>query len=219
MNGGTSHMKVTKYEHACLVVEENGEQLIIDPGVLSTSFVEPSNPVAIVITHVHADHVDKELVLQLMETHQNLTVFTIADVAGELGAGSQIQVINSHESVQVGNFHLSFWGTDHAIIHPEGARFKNTGVLVNDILYYGGDALDVPDMPVKVLAVPSGGPWLKIEEAIDYMVAVKPERVFPTHDAVLSPVGATFAHSWLQEFAGKHNIGFDCLAVGQSIEI
>jgi L-ascorbate metabolism protein UlaG (beta-lactamase superfamily) len=39
---------------------------------------------------------------------------------------------------------------------------------------------------VEVLALPDGAPWLKISEAIDYMLAVKPKVAIPVHDAVLA---------------------------------
>jgi L-ascorbate metabolism protein UlaG (beta-lactamase superfamily) len=48
-------VKITKYEHACLVVEEAGETLVIDPGVLA-KLPELTNVVAVVVTHIHPDH-------------------------------------------------------------------------------------------------------------------------------------------------------------------
>ena len=50
-------MKITKYEHACFVVEEDGESLIVDPGGWTTDLVIPDTVVGVIITHEHQDHI------------------------------------------------------------------------------------------------------------------------------------------------------------------
>jgi hypothetical protein len=42
---------------------------------------------------------------------------------------------------------------------------------------------------MEVLFVPTGAPWLKIAEAIDYLRAVAPRTAAPIHQAVLSAPG------------------------------
>jgi len=49
-------VKVTKYEHATLVVSTADQQLVIDPGMFLTP-PDFANTVAVVITHEHGDHV------------------------------------------------------------------------------------------------------------------------------------------------------------------
>ena len=67
-------MKVTKYEHATLLIERADDLLVIDPG----SFLTPPDfhgTVAVVITHEHADHWTPEQlrrVLELSRLHQVL---------------------------------------------------------------------------------------------------------------------------------------------------
>ena len=47
------------------------------------------------------------------------------------------------------------------------------------------DALhDVPSKQVEILALPTGGPWMKTGEAIEYTKKVKPRVAFPIHDAM-----------------------------------
>ena len=48
-------MQITKYEHALLVIEEAGSQLVIDPGSYS-NLPQLKNVVAIAYTHLHDDH-------------------------------------------------------------------------------------------------------------------------------------------------------------------
>jgi L-ascorbate metabolism protein UlaG (beta-lactamase superfamily) len=208
-------MIITKYEHACLVVDEGGQQLLIDPGVLSRSFEVPENPIAAVITHIHVDHFDKDLMEYLLRTFNDLTIFTNAEVAAVLGSNERIQVISNGDTKQVGSFSLAFYGTNHQPTHPTAPHFTNTGVMVNDQLYYPGDSFTIPDKPVKVLAVPISGPWLKTAESIDFMLAIKPEKAFPTHDVMLSEDGLHTTNNWLVRYAEEPSIDYKPLTIGQ----
>ena len=49
-------MKVTKFEHSCLVVDQSNHTLIIDPGSFTMPLNHVRKVVAIVITHEHPDH-------------------------------------------------------------------------------------------------------------------------------------------------------------------
>jgi probable F420-dependent oxidoreductase len=76
--------------------------------------------------------------------------------------------------VTVGDFTLRFFGGTHAVIHSSIPTIENVGVLVNEELYYPGDSYAVPEgIEVDTLAAPLGAPWLKIGEAMDYVLAVK----------------------------------------------
>ncbi len=209
-------MKITKYEHACLVVEEAGEQLIIDAGELSDSFVVPENPVAVVITHVHGDHFDQAKIESILAKNPSAKIFTVEEVAKEL---PEAIVVSDGQQETVGPFTIKFSGKDHAIIHKDAPHFQNIAVLVNQKLFYPGDSFTLPGQPVDVLAVPTSGPWLKTAESIDYMLAAKPQQAFNTHDGHLSNNGATSTNSWLSRFAVPNNIDYKVLATGDSIEV
>jgi hypothetical protein len=78
-------------------------------------------------------------------------------------------------------------------------------VLVNGSLFYPGDAFTVPPVPVHTLAAPAGAPWLKVAEAMDYILAVAPKRAFPTHEMVLARVGQNMVNDrlrWATEQGG-----------------
>ena len=48
-------MRITKYEHACLLLTVGDESIVIDPGSF-LSPIEPTGVIAVVVTHEHADH-------------------------------------------------------------------------------------------------------------------------------------------------------------------
>lgn len=49
-------MKITKFGHCCLLIEENGVRILTDPGTYSTQQSEVKNIDFVLITHEHADH-------------------------------------------------------------------------------------------------------------------------------------------------------------------
>lgn len=211
-------MTITKYEHACLVVEENGTKLVIDPGKFSSSLPKLENVAAVIITHVHGDHIDEPKVKQIITDNPGIKIFSTQQVADSFPNIKSITV-NPGSMHQVGNFTLSFFGGQHATIHPSFPPTQNVGVLVNSVLYYPGDSFALPGRPIKVLAAPAAAPWLKIGEAMDFIDEVKPELAFPTHDAILSDEGMQVFDSMLEPFAKKANTTYQRLKTGQSITI
>ena len=58
---------------------------------------------------------------------------------------------------------------------------------------------------MQTLAVPAGAPWLKISEVMDYVLALKPRRTFPTHEMGLSRGGKELSNvriKWATEQNG-----------------
>lgn len=195
-------MKITKYEHACIVVEENGQSLVIDPGGYTTDFVVPDNTVVVVITHEHNDHLDKEKLRAIADKNPNVCVLAHADVTSQLEDFDTKSVV-ANEGIKIGNFEVQFFGGEHAPIYPDGSTIPNLGVMVNDRLYYPGDSFTVPDQPVEILALPVAAPWLKISETMEFLQAVKPKIAFPTHDAILSDSGKALPDTMLPAMAQK----------------
>jgi L-ascorbate metabolism protein UlaG (beta-lactamase superfamily) len=210
-------MKVTKLEHAALLVETAGKTLIIDPGNLTTPITEPGNAVAIVITHEHPDHWTPEQLTRIFAKNPGIPIFGPAGVAAA-AADFEVTVVADGATVEIGPFTLQFFGEKHAVIHESLPVPDNVGVLVNGALFYPGDAFTVPDAAVPLLAVPSAAPWLKVGEAMDYLAAVKAAHVFPTHDMVLSAAGRGLYNGRLRAAAEAAGGEFTALEPGQSID-
>ena len=72
---------------------------------------------------------------------------------------------------------------------------------------------------MEVLATPTGGPWLKLAEAIDFVDAVRPRVAFPTHDAPLSEIGQKGVDARLSATVEANGGTYHPLAPGEVIEV
>ena len=181
-------MKITKYEHACFVVEQNDEKLVVDPGAYTTDLDVPAGVVGVVITHEHADHMDKSHLQAIAGANPDAIIYAHQDIVAKLGE-FKTQSVVAGEGIKAGNFELEFFGGQHATIHADIPVIANLGVMINGRIYYPGDSFTLPEREVEVLALPVSAPWMKLSEAIDFAREVKPSMIFPTHDAILSDVG------------------------------
>jgi L-ascorbate metabolism protein UlaG (beta-lactamase superfamily) len=212
-------MKITKYEHSCLVIEDHGKQLVIDPGAFTTSLPKLENVCSIIVTHVHQDHFSLELIDKILKDNPEVLIYTVEEVAKELG-NRKHEVVQSNTSELCGIFHVSFYGGLHAIIHKSLPTWQNVGILVNDVFYYPGDSLTIPEnVTIKCLAVPANAPWMKISETMDFLTAIKAKCVIPVHNDILSDSGHTIYNGRLEATTKESGGVFTFLKPGESIEI
>lgn len=65
-------MEITKFGHACFVATRNNQSVVVDPGELSPDFVDPGNVVAVVVTHIHGDHLDREKIAAILANNPSV---------------------------------------------------------------------------------------------------------------------------------------------------
>ena len=212
-------MRVTKQEHACLILESSGKTLVIDPGVFTTALVGLTDVVAVVITHEHGDHWTADQLTRILKRSPDAKLYGPEGVA--LAATDfEITVVKDGDVIDAGPFALRFFGEKHAVIHSSIPIVDNVGVLVNDSLYYPGDSFTVPEgIEVDTLAAPVGAPWLKIGEAIDFVLAVRPRRVFATHEMVLSTAGKGLGAERLKWAVQQGGGEYVALEPGDTLEL
>jgi L-ascorbate metabolism protein UlaG (beta-lactamase superfamily) len=212
-------MRLTKLEHAALVLELNGRKAFIDPGAFTTPITEAMNADAIVITHEHPDHWTPEQLKRILDKNEGVPIYAPAAVAAA-ATDFDVTVVQAGDTVEVGPFTLRFFGGSHAVIHESIPVVENLGVLVNETLYYAGDSFVVPEgVDVDLLAAPAGAPWMRIAESMDYVLAVRPRRAFPTHEMVLSTAGKGMSNDRLQWATEQGGGEFLALEPGDSIDV
>ncbi|GHD48834.1 MBL fold metallo-hydrolase [Mycetocola manganoxydans] len=212
-------MRLTKLEHAALLLEDSGRKLFIDPGSFTTAITEGAQCVAIVITHEHPDHWTPEQIDRILSKSPDARIFGPAGVAAA-ASNLPIEVVKAGDEVEVGPFTLRFFGEKHNVIHESIPVVDNVGVLVNGTLFYGGDSYTVPeDVDVDVHAVPAGAPWLKIGDVMDYVLEVKPKRSFPTHEMTLAKAGKDMSNTRIKWATEQNDGEFFPLMPGDSLDI
>jgi L-ascorbate metabolism protein UlaG (beta-lactamase superfamily) len=200
-------VKLTKFEHACFTVEKDGNSIVVDPGGLTTDYIEPEKVVAIIITHSHGDHFSPEHIDDILEDNPGAVVMGPKDITDQLKS-RETRTIKPGDNFIHEGIELEFFGGTHATIHPDLSTPENVGVMIDERVYYPGDSFVVPDKSVDVLALPISAPWLKIQESIDFMLAVAPADAFPTHDGILSAAGQQVADNNIKSFAEEAAIDY-----------
>ena len=210
-------MRLTKLEHSCLILETDGDRLILDPGVFTTPLTEATGVTAVVLTHEHPDHFSVDQLERIREQSPEARLFGTAGCAAlapELG----IEVVAAGDTVEVGAFRLEFSGGTHALIHESVPAVENLAVRVNDDFYTAADSFDVPEAPVRLLAVACGAPWLTIKDVMDFVAAVKPRITVPVHEMVLSKIGRELQHGRIQTVTEQHGGVFRALEAHESLD-
>lgn len=210
-------MKVTKIGHCCLLIEVFGKTLLTDPGNYSDAQNRVKGIDIILITHEHQDHIHVDSLRAVLKNNPQAVVVTNKAVATLLDEAKIAYVlIADGERKQFDNLTVQALEAEHAEMHSEWPRVLNSGFFIADQLFYPGDALIDPQRPVEILALPVAGPWIKIGEAIEYALRIKPRFVFPVHDAILKQPGV--AHRLPATILPNHGINFTVIADGESKE-
>ena len=212
-------MELTKHGHACVVVEDDGRRLVIDPG----AFTDPAaleGASAVLVTHEHPDHFVGDRLRAAMDADPALEVWTNPSVAGQLeGLGGRVHAVGHGDAVTAAGFDVEVHGEWHAVIHPELPPVRNVGFLVAGRVFHPGDAFTVPEVPVATLLLPLHAPWSKTAEAIDYVRAVAADQAYAVHDGLLNETGLGVVAGLLGERGPGTPTPYARLAPGESVEL
>jgi L-ascorbate metabolism protein UlaG (beta-lactamase superfamily) len=213
-------MRLTKYGHACVRIEQDGTTLVIDPG-LFTGPEAAAGADALLITHEHWDHFAEERVRAALAADPGLRVWAHRAVAGQLaGLGPRITAVGDGDAFEVGGIGVTVHGEWHEPIHPDVPRAGNVGFLVGGRVFHPGDALTAPGCPVDTLMLPLAGPWTRTGDQIDYLREVRPARALGMHEAMLSEIGlGIIGQNWLGPNGPGTGTDYRYLTVGESLEL
>ncbi len=210
-------MHIKKLSQCCLVIDIEKTRILLDPGSYSIEQHDKITHADIVlITHEHADHFHIESLKSLIKRAPDVTIIT-NDAVGEILAkeGIEHRIMKHGDKIDAKGIHIEAYGKEHAIFHSSLPATSNIGFFIQNKLFFPGDAFTDPEKPIDVLALPVAGPWMKISEAIDYALQVKPRLAFPVHDANR---GAS-QHIIPEKILGKNGIEFIKLEDGGTLDV
>ena len=195
-------MIVTRYGHACLLIETASTRVLIDPGFFSTTWQTLTGLDAILITHQHPDHADVENLPALVAANQKAKLIAEAAVAGMVSDLSP-ETAQVGEAIDLGEVTIEVLGGEHALLHPRIPRVGNVGYLFREgggpSLFHPGDSYDVTPSGIDLLALPLVAPWASAATTIDFANTVAPARAIPIHDAFLADTGKA---TWMRICGG-----------------
>ncbi len=214
-------MHIHKISHCCLVIDlktkdGHSRRILIDPGFYSVEKHSKVNKIDIVlITHEHADHFHVESLKELLKNNSNVEIITDKGVGAILAKEGVTHHVMEHGNViDTKGVRIEALGKDHAVLHSSLPLMSNIGFLIQNSLFFPGDAFTNPLKEIDILALPVAGPWMKISEAIDFALQLKPKKAFPVHDAVRIPT----AHLLPEKILVANGIEFIKLEEGGSID-
>jgi L-ascorbate metabolism protein UlaG (beta-lactamase superfamily) len=179
-------MRITKYGHSCLQVQDGPANVLLDPGSYAKGFEDVTGLTGVLITHQHADHADLDRLPGLLEANPDAAVYADVGTAKVLGErGIDATAVQAGDEFDVG-VPVAVYGRDHAIVHDDIPIVPNATYLVNGRLLHPGDSFTVPPVPVEILALPVSAPWMALKEAVEYFRAVAPQVVIPIHEGMLA---------------------------------
>ena len=210
-------MRITKFGHACVRIEQDGQVVVVDPGAF-TEREAIDGATAVLITHEHMDHLDID---HLRAT--DAPVFTIDAVRTQIadadaGVAERVTVVSPGEQFDAG-LPVAAVGELHAVIHEDLPRFRNSGYVLDVAglrLYHPGDSFTPPGGPVDVLFLPVHAPWSKISEVIDFGRSVGATHTVAVHDGLLNDTGLAVVGRNLDSFLGDQ--GYQRLVPGSDLD-
>ncbi|MBA2279534.1 MBL fold metallo-hydrolase [Candidatus Saccharibacteria bacterium] len=172
--------KLTKYVHACLLLESEKATVLIDPGQMSfESGLFTANSLqrldAIAITHEHFDHFYLPFVQQLVQWFPHVKIVSPSSLKAQLTA-SGIHVDNSTQLIHAQH-------AQHESMEPLSGGVTADNILVDvlGVLTHPGDSYQV-DKSKAIFALPLAGPWGSAIDGIKLSDKLHPKYIMPIHD-------------------------------------
>ncbi|MDO8601812.1 MAG: MBL fold metallo-hydrolase [bacterium] len=218
-------MKIQKFLHSCLLVEENGTRILIDPGLYSfiEGRVKPEdfkNINAILITHEHPDHVDSVALKVILKNNPLASVYGNGGVVEFLKKEGIMVLIFEEGEKRIGGVPILARFAQHGTVLSKAP--KNTAYIIDGKLLIGGDSLDEELERLKgieVLALPITAPWHRAIDAVAFAAAIGPKTIIPIHDGFVKDFFLKGRYAAFSKSFTEIKIDFHPLEVGEIFEI
>ncbi|MBT4191883.1 MAG: MBL fold metallo-hydrolase [Candidatus Diapherotrites archaeon] len=154
-------MNITKFTHACVQIETNGKNILVDGGKYSLE-AEKSNwnpPDFVFITHKHSDHFDEEFIKTIAK--ENTRFFATSETA-KAYPNTTFEIVKEGDEINLGEIKVRVTKAIHGYLpglkHAGKEVFEGAGYvfeLEEKKVYLVGDSICFDsDVKCDVLFVP-----------------------------------------------------------------
>jgi L-ascorbate metabolism protein UlaG (beta-lactamase superfamily) len=126
-------MRLAKFGHSCLLVEEGRARMLLDPGSFSKGFEELEGLTAVCFTHQHVDHLDRERLRVLLDRNPGVRVISDEGSAEALGeAGAEAEVVHDGDELEIAGVGVRVVGQPVEVLAvPAGAPWLKVSESVD----------------------------------------------------------------------------------------
>lgn len=208
-------MKITKFLHSCLLVEEQDKTILFDPGIFTymSKALDVNNLTKldyILITHEHPDHMHLPLVHELVARFPDVKIITNPAIVEILKKENITATSTGDDTVSLEETpHERLWD-----IEPP----RNAAISIFQKLTHVGDALHFTKT-YDVLALPLTAPWGSTTDAVNKALAMNPKVILPIHDWMWKDEIRKTMYERLSGFFKEKGIDFKNLETGEMVEI
>lgn len=208
-------MKISKHIHSCLLIENQGKTILIDPGIFT--YQEKAldlNEIAkldyLLFTHEHPDHMYLPFVKEIVAKFPEVKIITNESIVTllqkeNITASSKEDTVVKLTPVP----HEKLWDS----VPPE-----NSLVTVFDKLATPGDSHHF-ETSVDILALPIQAPWGCTTDAVNLALKLHPKVIIPIHDWMWRGDFRKMMYQRLKTFFETKNIDFKTPETGEIIAI
>ncbi|MGH7157412.1 MAG: MBL fold metallo-hydrolase [Candidatus Saccharimonadales bacterium] len=205
-------MKITRYFQSCLLIEENGARILIDPSAQEKDRLGDFGKLdAVFYTHEHGDHFDAAMAQTFVE-QGTAAVYANASTAKQIDASKT--VVEDGKEYDVKGLKIKAIELPHCLMVDGSTSVQNTGYLVGGKLFHPGDGKEIESLSVDTLAVPIAGPDISLHDAYAFTMQVSAKQVIPIHYDYLGG-----NPDFIGGYLNKENVKVHGLTIGDSVEI
>jgi L-ascorbate metabolism protein UlaG (beta-lactamase superfamily) len=208
-------MKISKHLHSCLLVEEQGKTILIDPG--NFTYLAKALDIKklkkldyILITHEHPDHFYLPFVKELVAKFPKVKIITSNSIVTLLKKENIKAISRADAMIKLEPVpHEKLWDTKP----PE-----NVMVTIFGKLAAPGDSHHFKTK-AEVIALPIQAPWGSTTDAVNLAARLKPKVIIPVHDWMWKDDFRKTMYHRLKEFFKTKGTDFKTPETGEVIEM
>ncbi len=205
-------MKITRYVQSCLLIEDMGIRILIDPsGQEKDRLADMGKIDAVFYTHQHSDHFDAEMARTFVEEGV-APVYANSSTAKLINASKTI--VENGKDYDIKGVKIRAVDLAHCLMWDGSDGPLNTGYLINNKFFHPGDGVKLDGLKVEILAVPINGPDVSLKDAFDFGKQLYAKNLIPIHYDYLGGKPEVFA-----DIGKSMEFATHVLALGESVTI